>query len=72
MSFKRVEFLLATFWRFVGINTLIFILILLVPTFMSVIFNTEYIYIFLYITCDLLPIIVFLPSFTMQVKGYMI
>lgn len=70
-AFKNISFKgrvsSGDFWRFVGINTLIFILILLVPTFMSVIFNTDT-FIFFYILLATYSIIVFLPSFTMQVK----
>lgn len=55
------------YWKFVGINTLIFVLIFFMPIYIGVYTNTDtsmltYILLIIYST------IIFLPSFTMQVK----
>ena len=70
-AFKNISFKgrvsSGDYWRFVGINTLIFVLIFFVPIYIGVYTNTDtstltYILLIIYST------IIFLPSFTMQVK----
>ncbi len=66
LSFKgRVSS--SDYWRFVGIQCLIYILLFLVPIFIGVYANIDT-SMFTYAVLIIYTVIIFLPSFTMQVK----